>query len=135
MGLALANSLELAGKIDEAYVVYEDVLIHMQAAHVRAPLTGLESMRAVAIAYRLGHLAHSMEKSKEEEEKWLVYAVQTLLTDIMSAPVAAELVQTGDSETQVMISDLRLPKWATKHDLAAPFEALASFYSHNGQIE
>jgi len=41
----------------------------------------------------------------------------------------------GDSETQVMITDLKLPTWVTKHDLAAPFEALASFYSHNGQIE
>lgn len=131
----LATSLELAGKIDEAYDVYVDVLNQMQAARERGPLTDPESLRTVAIAYRLGHLAHSMKKPKEEEEKWLVHAVQTLLKDVMSVPVAGELIQNGDSETQIMVSELQLPKWVTKHDLAAPFEALASFYTRAGQLK
>ncbi|TFK18264.1 hypothetical protein FA15DRAFT_675406 [Coprinopsis marcescibilis] len=115
---------------------------------LREGLSPLERMRAVAISYKLGELAAKMGKPKEEEEKWLVYSVETVLKDVMAHPIAAEVIVQGNPsdqsnanekgkvvETVGILEDLRLPTWALKHDLAAPFEALGTFYSRTGRID
>ncbi|EAU88214.2 hypothetical protein CC1G_03886 [Coprinopsis cinerea okayama7 len=99
-------------------------------------LTPKERMRAVAISYKLAELAEKMHLSKDEEEKWLVYSVETILKDVMGkGNVVEELaVSDGKSETRVMMEELNLPGWVMKHDLAAPFEALGTFYAGQGKV-
>jgi len=38
-------------------------------------------------------------------------------------------------ETEAIVVELALPEWATKTDLAAPFDALGTFYAQNGRLE
>ncbi|KAG2008291.1 hypothetical protein CC2G_013738 [Coprinopsis cinerea AmutBmut pab1-1] len=99
-------------------------------------LTPKERMRAVAISYKLAELAEKMHLSKDEEEKWLVYSVETILKDVMGkGNVVEELtVSDGKSETRLMMEELNLPGWVMKHDLAAPFEALGTFYAGQGKV-
>lgn len=98
-------------------------------------------MRAAAIAYKLGCMAPELGKPDKEEEKWLNWAVNATLMAMMEAPADSETEKqlpsaTTDGERnkpeKIMAQDLRLPAWSKMHNLAAPFEALGTFYSKYG---
>ena len=145
IAITLAAVLEADGKHERAYQVYQEALSQLQendtdpTSRLRRGLTAPERMRGVAIAYRLGELAEQLHKPEQEEEQWLVYSVETALRDIMHATpksdVSIEKVgPEGKVEASGMVEQLKLPMWATSHDLAAPFEALGSFYSKVGKV-
>lgn len=140
--MCLAGVLESRGKLDAAYAVYQDALSRLQEAGTKEPLSGPEKLRAVAISYKLGEIAAALDKP-EEEEHHLVWAVEALLKSVMPidqshgniSVLDHKNIQHSDSETQTMILELALPDWATKTDVAAPFEALGSFYAQYGKLE
>jgi len=100
-------------------------------------MTNPEKMRAVALAYKLGELGESLEKSKEDTEKWLTFAVETVLKHVLqvspSTPSAGTLNEEADN--LVLVTELGLPDWVSTVDIAAPFEALGTFYSRAGKLE
>ena len=68
-----------------------------------------------------------------------MYSVETVLKDVMQAPLVAQAVVTDDAKksqevARGIVEELKLPTWVLKHDLAAPFEALGSFYSRTGKV-
>lgn len=151
--------LEDDGKKEEAYNVYQEALLQLQSAYLDLPpdtlhpemgidtlklLTGPERMRAAALAYKLGCMAPELGKP-EEEEKWLTCAVNAILMAVMEAPAGSGVEKvvrvpsfTSGGEPNkagnlyVIAQDLRLPAWSRMHDLAAPFEALGTFYLKHG---
>lgn len=144
VGITLAGAYENNGKLEQAYRILQESLSLLQGdgtttSNLRPGLSPEERMRAVSIAYKLGELAENLNKPKEEEEKWLVYSVETVLKDVMEAPVVGQVVVTDKEKknqdvARGIFEELKLPGWVLKHDLAAPFEALGSFYSHTGRI-
>lgn len=145
IAITLAAVLEADGKHEQAYQVYQEALSQLQegagdsASRLRTGLSAPERMRGVALAYRLGELAEQLHKPAEEEEKWLVHSVETTLRDIMHASPKKDVsiereTPEGRVEASGIVEHLKLPMWATSHDLAAPFEALGSFYSKTGKI-
>lgn len=68
--------LEEFAKPQEAYEVYTASLAQLRAAK---GLSGKERLRCVALAYKLGEMAETYSQPQEEEERWLVYAVEELL--------------------------------------------------------
>ncbi|KAJ2919874.1 hypothetical protein MD484_g568, partial [Candolleomyces efflorescens] len=144
IGIALAGVYENNGKLAKAYQILEQCLNLLQqgldpTSNLRTDLSPEERMRAVSIAYKLGELAQTLNKPKDEEEKWLVYSVETVLKDVMQAPLVAQAVVTDDAKksqevARGIVDELKLPSWVLKHDLAAPFEALGSFYSRTGKV-
>ena len=78
-----------------------------------------------------------------------MWAIETILPAIMVPPPdlsdAERAEQRADAnssttvlpprETEAIVVELALPEWATKTDLAAPFEALGTFYAQNGRLE
>lgn len=153
IAIVLAGVLEIDGNKEEAYNVYKEALWQLQSAYLDLPpdtphpeigtetlelLTGPERMRAVAIAYKLGCMASELGKPDEEEEKWLTWAVTGILKAVMEAPAGsgAEMAPVEPNKAgnlYIMARDLRLPLWSRVHDLAAPFEALGTFYSKQGK--
>jgi hypothetical protein len=87
-----------------------------------------DKLRAISIAYKLGELAHTLQKPLADEEKWLIISVDTLLTIIRW-----EAPGRGSSEIRKSLEELELPSWAMLNDFAAPFEALGSFYARTGK--
>ncbi|KAF6764144.1 hypothetical protein DFP72DRAFT_870869 [Ephemerocybe angulata] len=141
IAIALAGVLEADGKAENAYHIYQEALQVLQVegsdsptARIRSGLSPPERMRAVAIAYKLGELAHALGKPKEEEEKWLVYSVESVLKDVMGSSEADFEPKEGAAQLKELMETLRTPRWAVKHDIAAPFEALGAFYSREGKI-
>lgn len=148
IAVCLAGVLESNNKLEEAYAVYLESLTWLQDVGTKERLSGPEKLRAVAISYRLGELAAILQ-NPEDEERHLVWAVEAILKSVMDdqqnggagkptpAPTAqlASSGQVGDSDTQSMITELELPSWAAKTDIAAPFEALGAFYAQAGKLE
>ncbi|KAF8963306.1 hypothetical protein BDZ97DRAFT_1732228 [Flammula alnicola] len=158
IGIALAGVLEESRQLDRAYAVYEDTLWYLRTAYLNLPLSSsttkkpdlgietlkilnsAEKMRAVALSYKLGQLAHDLNKPPVEEERWLVWAVEAILRAVMDVPPmgSAEVVRVNGaaqgSNVKVLVEQLGLPEWSAGHDLAAPFEALASFYARVGNV-
>ncbi|KAG5637353.1 hypothetical protein H0H81_004865 [Sphagnurus paluster] len=147
IAILLASVLEAAGKPEKAYAVYLDSLTRLQHAGTNSKdeLTGPEKLRAVALSYKLGELAGDLRRP-EEEERHLVWAVEAVLRSVLqlgdhhqdvsqseSLSSASEL--SSDVETRTMISELALPQWATKTDVAAPLEALGAFYANMGKLD
>ncbi|PPQ89343.1 hypothetical protein CVT25_003180 [Psilocybe cyanescens] len=112
-------------------------------------LSSADKMRAVALAYKLGELAHALGRPRAEEERWLVWSVEAILRTVLDTPPvgAVEVVRTvgtgaeggvGGAEARpnlkVLVEQLGLPLWAMRHDLAAPFEALGTFYAEEGNV-
>ncbi|KAF9010013.1 hypothetical protein BDQ17DRAFT_1388040 [Cyathus striatus] len=138
IGITLAGILESEGKLELAYNTYVETI--NQLIQARKPLSGQEHMRTVALAYKLGEMAQMLKKPRDEEERWLTMAVETIMKNVMQKPVAiGEIVSLKDSkmeeESKIMVSELQLPMWATNQDIAAPFEALGSFYSRIGKLD
>ncbi|KAF9036213.1 hypothetical protein BJ165DRAFT_1533064 [Panaeolus papilionaceus] len=102
-------------------------------------LSPAEKMRAVALSYKLGELAHQLGKPANEEEAWLSWSVQAVLSAVMGSPssLSAKNVSIGPAASEqgvgakkdALVEEFGLPIWAPMESLAAPFEALASFYS------
>ena len=97
-------------------------------------------MRTAALAYKLGCMAPELGKPDEEEEKWLTWAVNAILVAVIQPPAGSgmdKVVSASDDKAgnlHVIAQDLRLPVWSKMHDLAAPFEALGTFYTKQGNI-
>jgi hypothetical protein len=72
-----------------------DVVSKVTSGSLRNNLSQAERMRAVAISYKLSELAESLGLPKDEEEKWLVYTVETILKHVMQRPGVAEVVVRG----------------------------------------
>lgn len=90
-------------------------------------------MRAAALSHKLGCLASELKKPEEEEEKWLTWSVNAILMAVMEAPAGSEgVVPPRTGNLRLMGGDMGLPSWAKDHDIAAPFEALGTFYSDRG---
>lgn len=113
-------------------------------------MSGPEKMRAVALAYKLADLCDGLEKPKEEQEKWLTFGVETVLKNVLEVPGAttaegaeadagAKPVQAASSaeeeDNMLIIGELGLPDWVSTVDVAAPLEALGTFYSKAGKLE
>ncbi|PFH49556.1 hypothetical protein AMATHDRAFT_147399 [Amanita thiersii Skay4041] len=134
IAIALASVLESMNHMDQAYEVYADGLSYLQNTEGKAPLTKGEQMRGVALACKLGELAHDLDRGKDEEEKWLVWAVETILKNIM-VNTTDHISNRGkpNPETRIESVELGLPGWVSATDLAAPFEALGSLYAQTGK--
>ncbi|KAH6918040.1 hypothetical protein BKA70DRAFT_1554198 [Coprinopsis sp. MPI-PUGE-AT-0042] len=126
----------------EPATTMEDIVSKVAFGSLRSNLSQAERMRAVAISYKLSELAEELGVPKDEEEKWLVYTVETVLKHVMQRSGVAEVVvQEKDPKTGQIVEEsadvfeqLELPRWVLKHDLAAPFEALGAFYARSGNI-
>lgn len=93
-------------------------------------------MRGVAVACKLGEMANMYQLAEEEEERWLVWAVEELLRVVQDqrgeTPVTRDTHGSGSEST---LADLELPGWVSRTDLGAPIEALATFYARSGKLE
>ncbi|KAF8149961.1 hypothetical protein B0H34DRAFT_802091 [Crassisporium funariophilum] len=158
VAIVLAGVLEEDHKLEHAYRIYEEALWQLRTANLAVPssssadatnttpsrpdlgpetlkhLSGPEKMRSVALAYKLGELASTLHKPREEEEKWLVWAVQAIVTSVLEPVAAVEVVDGENHAVVLMAEELKLPRWVTKHDIAAPFEALGGFYAKVGNV-
>ena len=100
-------------------------------------LTNEERLRRVAVACKLAELCTNEEE--QEEEKWLVWAVEEVLQ------LAGVQTKNGDSTsgtprsegtlTSVVLAELELPSWMRRVDLGAPLSALGSVYARKGNVE
>jgi len=102
-------------------------------------LTDEERLRRVAVACKLAELC-SDEKG-EEEEKWLVWAVEEVLglagmqTKTGGSAGSIATARTHDTSTSVVLAELDLPSWMRRVDLGAPLAALGSVYARKGNVE
>jgi hypothetical protein len=91
-----------------------------------------ERLRRVALAYKLGQLAS--EQDVDEEEKWLIWAVEEVLR--LSGLGKKDVNSDTNAKTQSSaLDELELPTWMSKADLGAPLEALGALYAKKGRIE
>ncbi|KAG5646767.1 hypothetical protein DXG03_002453 [Asterophora parasitica] len=145
IAILLASVLESAGKHEKAFDVYLDALTRIQQVTEKQPqlLGGPEKLRAIAISYKLAEMAADLERP-EEEERHLVWAVEAILRSVLQLgeptgrPDHASEAGTAlpsDMDTRTMITELSLPEWATKTDVAAPLEALGAFYAQAGRVD
>ncbi|KAG6865258.1 hypothetical protein C0991_004074 [Blastosporella zonata] len=146
IAVLFASVLEENGKPEKAYDTYLESLTKLQQAGAEGELSGPEKLRAIAISYKLGEMAAEMQRS-EEEERHLVWAVEAILKSIFRLGEQAdhepapdhvpEIVSSlpRDPSTRRMISELSLPEWATKTDVAAPLEALGAYYAQAGRVD
>ncbi|KAJ3560148.1 hypothetical protein NP233_g11025 [Leucocoprinus birnbaumii] len=136
IAICLGEVLEGDDKKSEAYDIYVDSLKQLQDAGIPT-MSGPEKMRAVALAYKLGELGESLEKPKEDTEKWLTFAVETVLKHVLEVSPSTTSAGTPQEEGDnlVIISELGLPDWVSTVDIAAPFEALGTFYSRAGKLD
>jgi hypothetical protein len=110
-------------------------------------LTPQETLRQVAIAHKLGEMAATFGfGGNDEEEKWLSWAVEKLLSLLKEESVGFRGVSSGEKtngkdsektgeEAGLLLADLDLPEWVTTMDLGAPLEALGAFYARQGNLE
>lgn len=164
IAIAYAGILEQENKLESAYNVYEDAFWELRTTGVgiklppstidNRPDLGVESlkslsnaekMRAIALSYKLGELAHELNKP-EEEEKWLTWSVESIIRTVLHAPApsAVAVVRSKGPEelgrksqpprARVLVEQLGLPSWTVRHDIAAPFEALATLYAKQGNV-
>jgi hypothetical protein len=146
VAITLAGVLEDNGEKEEAYKIYQEALRHLQSTYLNLPpdaplpdldketlkrLTNPEKMRAAALAYKLGGMAPELGKPDKEQEKWLTSSVNAVSVAALEAPAGSDKAEKIPSARRlhIMGSDMRLPDWAKNHSIAAPFEALGSFYS------
>jgi len=66
-------------------------------------MTNPEKMRAVALAYKLGELGESLEKPKEDTEKWLTFAVETVLKHVLQVSPSTPSAGTPNEEADNLI--------------------------------
>jgi len=135
IALSLASVLEQNHKPERAFEVYEEALGKLPKT--LEALTGKEKLRAVGIAYKLGEMAEVVKGKEEKEERYFAWAVEALVKSMKDdveggTGGSQEMISHGDDP---VVKELQLPEWATKTDVAAPFEALGSFYVRTGKLE
>lgn len=137
----MADLLETQGKTRAAYDTYADGYEYLRRAQSNSSLSGPETLRLISIAYKLGELAGEL-KLAEDEEKWLVAAVEQILKNAGRSAGKQGSPQQASSTTNTLgpdppegLAGIDLPGWATAVDIAAPLEALAEFYEQKGQTE
>lgn len=96
----------------------------------------------MSIAYKLGEMAETYQQPTEQEEKWLVFAVEEMLRILRDEQAAARLASgeapdagTDASTEKVILDELELPAWVQQTDVVAPLQALGAFYSRAGKHE
>lgn len=125
----------------QAFDVYAEALERMWTVDRRSGEgTGLsceEKLRAVSIAYKLGCMAGEMQGMEDAEEKYLSWAVEKLSDDVHAVEDHSRERESPDKDVKAFHTTmgLQLPEWATITDIAAPFEALASFYARTDHLE
>lgn len=142
----LASVLELAKKPSEAYTTYASAL-HLLQSHAKE-LNDQERLRMVALASKLGEMAEEWQLGNEEEERWLVFAVEEGLRvardvnlgrgikiNVADEKGKGKEVEEARQEEKIVLADLQLPGWLTAQDLGAPIEALGAFYARTGRVE
>ena len=149
IAVVLGEVLEANGKPAEAYEVYAAALERLQNAikqqqtlPAEIRVSGPERIRAAALAYKLGEMAEMYSQPAQEEEKWLVYAVEELLrvlrdtrTPAKGRNVTDEGGPNSDGNPSLQLDDLELPAWIKRDDVVAPLERLGAFYSRTGKQE
>jgi tetratricopeptide (TPR) repeat protein len=124
--------LEENHKLERAFEVYEEALERLPERW--DGLSGKEKLRAVGIAYKLGEMAGAMTGKEEKEEGYLAWAVESLLKSVKDD--SERKTREGfESRSENSNDALQLPEWATNIDIAAPFEALGSYYARTGKLE
>lgn len=100
-------------------------------------LTNEERLRRVAIACKLAELC--TKEDGEEEEKWLVWAVQEVLglvgVNSQNRVSVSGTTRSDGTLTPVVLAELKLPSWIRRVDLGAPLAALGSVYARKGNVE
>lgn len=100
-------------------------------------LTSEERLRRVAVACKLAELCAN--EDGEEEEKWLVWAVEEVLrlagVHTNNGESTSGIARSVNTSTSVMLAELELPSWMRRVDLGAPLAALGSVYARKGNIE
>ncbi|KAG6868538.1 hypothetical protein C0993_001426 [Termitomyces sp. T159_Od127] len=149
IAVLLASVLEADGNREKAYDIYLESLEQLQQAGMKQELSGPETLRAIALSYKLGEMAAKLDR-REDEERYLVWAVEAILKSIFrlgdqsesseeadhtNDALEAARSQPRDPDTRTMLSELSLPTWATKTDIASPLEALGTFYAEAGRVE
>ncbi|KAM6503461.1 hypothetical protein JOM56_000404 [Amanita muscaria] len=134
IAIALGSMLESTGHSDKAYDVYAGALSHIQEAGEKTSLSNEEHLRGIKLACKLAEMSNALDRNKEEE-KWLTWAIQVILTSMLPNKSAA--VHHTDVSQNVRGDDhtLSLPTWVSNTDLAAPFEALGSLYARTNRNE
>ncbi|KAG6336985.1 hypothetical protein ID866_2086 [Astraeus odoratus] len=100
-------------------------------------LSDEERLRRVGIACKLAELS---SEQTEEEEKWLVWAVEEVLRLVglgvknWSAESNSQVTKES-TQAHPILSELELPPWIRKDDLGAPLAALGNLYAKKGNIE
>ena len=123
--------MEMNGKPHEAYELlgnYLDDLPPLDEEAAYNQWSGVERMRLAAMAHKLGLMADTYSRSREEEEKWLTWAVQRTLKDIRL------LNETSDRSIPSLgagrpLRELELPDWVTRSDLLVFLESLGEFHA------
>ncbi|KAG6873661.1 hypothetical protein C0995_012595 [Termitomyces sp. Mi166 len=149
IAVLLASVLSADGKRERAYDIYLESLEQLQQAGLEQELSGPEKLRAIAISYKLGEMAAELQR-REDEERHLVWAVEAVLKSVFRLGEQSEgsehaehvnhvfetaRSQPRDPDTRTMLSELSLPEWATKTDIASPLEALGAFYAEAGRAD
>ncbi|EIM89060.1 uncharacterized protein STEHIDRAFT_94126 [Stereum hirsutum FP-91666 SS1] len=142
----LASVLELAKKPSEAYTTYASAL-HLLQSHAKE-LNDQERLRMVALASKLGEMAEEWQLGNEEEERWLMFAVEEGLRVARDVNLGRGIkinladekgkgkgVEEARQEEKIVLEDLQLPGWLTAQDLGAPIEALGAFYARTGRVD
>jgi hypothetical protein len=138
VAIALAAVLEENSQPEKAYEVYSTLIAQLQDLGKRGKLSGEERMRAVAVASKLGEMAETYQLAEEEEETWLVWAVEELLMVVQDkSPAAVDVPdsEAGSKSRRLVLSELELPSWVSKTDLGPPIEALGAFYARVGKVQ
>jgi hypothetical protein len=125
--------LEQNHKLERAFEVYEEALERLPTSG--EDMSGRDKLRAVGIAYKLGEMAGVMKGKEEKEEGYLAWAVEALLKSMKNDSERKPKGENVNDDSDSVIKALQLPEWASKIDIAAPFEALGSFYARNGRLE
>lgn len=130
IAITLSEVLEGDGQPKEAYEAYVTALEHLKQHWTT--LTGEERLRAISIGQKLGEMADTYQLGDEEEERWLTWSVEEVLK---LAKDSGSPRLGGNSEgSQLVLSDLELPKWVSVADVGAPLEALGAFYARTGKL-
>ena len=100
-------------------------------------LTNEERLRRVAVACKLGELCTNEEE--EEEERWLLWAVEEVLrlagVQTKNGGSVGATSRSDSTSTSIVLAELELPSWMRRVDLGAPLAALGSVYARKGNIE
>ncbi|KAF5373204.1 hypothetical protein D9757_010564 [Collybiopsis confluens] len=128
LAVAFGDILERAGKGEQAYDLYVQLLDILQQDDVKNTLTGPERLRAVALSTKLGELATQLKRSKVKEEKWLE------LLRIVRGPTDESLGGSGDDVDDYSQGKINFPLM-NKTDIGAPLEALGAFYAYAGRLD